>query len=324
MTFDDIVAILLPEIDEMIASRGEPLFGRPQRAAMIIVEHCIIEIRGESKDNYFTKPWFGALLAAVIDWYDKVYGEAMLSRIAQSHTAVIVIRHTPTALEVPLTLTSPIAEDNTFWITLAADVLPGENPIDWLVHPPKLSELSEEQLGQAASSAALTGGLVRRISNGLMTIGNQSKSALKHAALVLPYLQSAAQSILQPNRQGLSTAIWEANFAAENAIKCHLRHARALKVPNVHDIRQLDSSAVGWPRPPELDVAVSVMPSGINVIQHRYGELGEVPLSHAMEVYQASLIICKHYANAIAPKKFRLENARFQMRAPPMPPKTLR
>ncbi|MGO4393409.1 hypothetical protein AB4Z46_18805 [Variovorax sp. M-6] len=320
-TFDDIVAILLPEIDEGLASHGESLPTRPHRAATFIVEHCIVEISGESKDKYLTKPWFGALLAAVIDWYRKVYGEAMKSRPAQSHTAVVAIRSTPTALDVPLTVSTPIAEDNTFWITFAASVLPGENPLDWLVRPPKLSELSEEQLKQATSSATSTSELVRRISNGLMTIGNQSARALKHASLVLPHLQAAAQNILQPNRNGFSSAIWEANFATENAIKCHLLLAGVSKVPSVHDVRQLDSLAADSHRSAELEVAVSVMPSGKDAVKHRYGELGDAPMSHAMEAYRASLVVCRHYANAIPPK-MRLENARLKMKVPPMPPKS--
>lgn len=320
-TFDDIAAALLPEIDEALASDGEPLLGRYYRAAVLIVEHCIVEIRGESKDRYLTKPWFGALLAAVIDWYNEVYGEAVTRHSARCHTAVIAIRHTPTALEVPLTLSTSIAKDNTFWITLAAGVLPDENPLDWLVRPPKLSELSEEQREQVASSAALTGELIRRISYGLMTIGNQDQRALQHSALVLPYLQSSAQSILQPDRRSVSTAIWEANFAAENAIKCHLLQARAPKVPNVHDVRRLDSLSAGLYRPSELVVAISVMPSGTNAVQHRYGELGDVPLTYAMKVYQASLVICRHYANAIPPE-IEFANARFRMKVPPIPPKT--
>ena len=298
------------------------MFARPHRAAMFIVEHCILEIEGESKDGYLTKPWFGALLAAVIDWYSKVYGEAMSSHSPQCHTAVIAIRQTPTALEIPLTLTTPIAEDNTFWLTFAASLLPDENPLDWLVRPPKLTELSEAQLEQVNSSAAVTVELVRRISNGFLTVGNQSQRALQHAALVLPYLKSAAQSILQPDRRGFSTAIWEANFAAENAIKCHLQQTRTPKIPNVHDVRQLDLLAVGLHRPSELDVAISVMPSGTDAVKYRYGELGDVSLTYAMKGYQASLVICRHYANAIPPKRFKFENARIKMKVPPMPRKT--
>lgn len=321
MTFDDIVAVLLPEIDETLASCEAPLLGRPHRAASFIVKHCIVEIEGESKDDYYTKPWFGALLAAVIDWYDNLYGEAMSSGTAQCHTAVVVIRETPTALEVPLTLSTPVAEDNTFWITLAASVHAEENPLDWVVRPPRLSELSQEQLEQATSAAALTSNLVRRTSNGLLMVGNQNKRVLEHAGLVLPHLQSSAQSILQPDRRGLSTAIWEANFAAENAIKCYLRQVDAPKVPNSHDVQELDSLIRGVHRPPELDIAVSGMPSGNHAVKYRYGAIGNVRLSDAMRVYQGSLVICAHYANAVPPKKFRLDNARFQMRVPPMPPK---
>ena len=321
-TFDDIAAALMPDIDEGLASHGEPLLGRPYRSAVFIVEHCIMEVENESKDEYHNKRWFGALLAAVIDWYDKVYGEAMRLRSPQCHTAVVAIRHTPTALEIPLIVRSTISEDNTFWLTFAASMLPDENPLDWLVRPPKLSELLEVQLEQAKSSATVTVELVRRISNGLLMVGNQSQRALQHAALVLPYLQSAAQSILQPDRRGFSTAIWEANFAAENAIKCHLQRTRTPKIPNVHDVRNLDLLAAGLYHPSELDVAISMMPSGIDTVKYRYGEMGDVPLTYVMKVYQASLVICKHYANAIPPKRFRFENTRFRMKVPPMRRKT--
>ena len=322
MTLDEMLGELLPEIDEFLASRGDKLVSRPHRAAMFVVDHCIESVEGDLKDDYITKPWFGSILAASIDWYKKVYGAALTSCIEQDgHLAVVIVRHVPTALRVPLRLASPVAEDNTFWITLAAKVFPNENPLEWLVSPPKLTELSSEQLAEVRSSVDFTAGSIRRISNGLLMVERVLERARQHAALVLPYLEAAAQSIVRFENGGFSNAIWEANFAAENVLKLHLLKAGVQKIPNIHDVRVLDSLVLEPYRAEELRQSIGDMPTGKEAVQYRYGEIGDVSLHDAMKVYRASLSICRHYANAVPPQRFNLENARLKMKKPPMPAK---
>ncbi len=318
-TLEATMMELLPPIDEVLAERGEPLSNRPHRAAMLVVEHCIVDIQGDSKEGYLTKAWFGSILSATIDWYFKIYGQAMRTQEGTVHSAAILIRQTPFAIRIPLSTHTARAADSTFWIALLASVQSDEVPLSWIVDPPTLSELSEDQRGEVAQRACMTAENVRQIWNVLLTADHISERARRHAALVLPHLESTARLIVKHDALSLSSAIWDANFAAEQIIKCFLLQDGTIKVPASHDVKDLHNLAKWSAHPPQplLD-SIALMPSGRDAVRYRYSEMGRPSLSTVIGLYEASQTICRYYALAL-PRKFRLENARFRMRAPPMP-----
>ena len=318
---DEYIANVLPEIDQFLANKGESLSNRPHRAACFMVEHCIESIDGETKDGFLVKEWFGVLLSSVLDWYECVYGDAIRSNAKKTHTAVLLVRHTPTALEVPLSFFSPLQDDGTRWFTFASDILPEEDPLSWLLRPPKLSLLEKEELRVIVTEAAETSVNIRRASNGTLTIHKDHSRSMKHASLMLQYLERAAQDILSNEASALSTAVWDANFAAEQAIKCYLNQSLSAKVPTLHDVRELAKLATAAARPQEVDDALKAMPSGTEAVRYRYSELPTPPLSLVMKFYRATLVICRHFLNA-HPRNIRIDNARFRLRFPPMPGKS--
>jgi hypothetical protein len=313
----EVIDDLLPDIDEVFAAKSEPLYSRPYRAAMLVVEACVVNVAGDTKDHYHTKAWFGAILTAVNEWYREVYGEAMTADSPTRHLAAVLVRRTPVGLDIPLTVVSAREADDTFWITLAATILPGENALDWLVRPPKLAALPEAHRSDVRDACLATAECVRRTANGLMMVGREPAAALKHSTLVLPHLKSAARWILQGDGRALSTSVWESNFAAENAVKCCLYQTGHPRVPNLHDVRRLARIYSSSMPDPEVDAALAIMPTGAEAVQYRYAELGPLSVDVAMLFYQASLVICRHFANAVPPKKFKLENASFKMQGPP-------
>lgn len=318
-TLEAAVSELLPQIDEVLAERGEPLSHRPHRAAMMIVDHCIVDIQGESKEGYLTKPWFGSILAATIDWYSRIYGRAMLTPVGLVHTAAILIRQTPFLLNIPLSRSTAQAADYTFWVTFLANVQPDEDPLEWIADPPNLSEVPEHQRQEVTQRASRTAEDIRQTWNVLLSADHVSERARRHAALVLPHLESTARLIAKHDPLALSSAIWDANFAAEQAIKCYLLQDMATSVPNTHDVKALHNLA-RWnsPLPKPLLDSIDLMPSGSDAVRHRYSELGTPSLFAVFDLYAASQTICRHYVQAL-PRKFLLENARFKMQAPPMP-----
>ena len=99
-SLEQVIAELLPDIDEVFAVRSEPLYSRPYRAAMLVVEACVVSVKGDTKDRYHTKAWFGAILAAVNEWYGEVYGEAMAAHSPIHHAPssdAICFRRKPTS-----------------------------------------------------------------------------------------------------------------------------------------------------------------------------------------------------------------------------------
>jgi hypothetical protein len=222
VTLDEDVGELLPDIDAVLAERDVPLPHRPHRAAMYIVEHCIVNLPDDIKSGYLTKAWFGSLLASVYDWYTKIYGKAMRARVGSESTAVILIRQTPFLLSIPLSTHTAQASDGTFWITLPADILPEEDPLLWIAEPPSLSELTDDQLEALVQQARSCVQSIRQISNVLMSINHACDRARRHSSLILPYLEAAARQIARQDPLSSSCAIWDANFAAEQAMKCYL------------------------------------------------------------------------------------------------------
>ena len=318
-TLDAIVAELLPRIDEILAERDEPLSRRPHSAAMMIVEHCIVDIHGDSKEGYLTKPWFGSILAATLDWYSMIYGKSLQAQGGSVHAAAILIRQTPFILNIPLSSCNAQAADSTFWIALLANVQPEENPLDWIADPPNLSKLSEEQLEEVIRGASKTANNIRQTWNAFLTADHGCERARRHSALVLPHLESSAWRIAKHDHLAFSSAIWDANFAAEQAIKCYLLQDRSIKIPKLHDVKKLHTFA-NWSNPPPQDLldSIGLMPSGTEAVRYRYTEMGKHSLSAVIELYAASQSICSHYAQAL-PGKFKFENANFKMKAPPMP-----
>lgn len=312
------LALQMPEADQWLIEQGVLLSSRPHRAACIIVDQCLESIEGDTKDGFWVKAWFGTLLSCVIDWYVHIYGDAIRSSSKTTHTAVLLIRNSPTALEVPLSFFSPSDDDCIRYLTFAGDLLPEEEPLNWLVRPPKLSLLGREQLQVITAEAAESSVNIRWASSGVLTLHEEPPQAMQHASLVLQYLERAAQNILSNEGRALSTAVWDANFAAEQAIKCYLTQSLSTKVPMLHDVRKLAALAIAAPIPPKVEDALKAMPSGRDAVRYRYNELSMPSLSLAMQFYRATLVICRYFLNA-HPRKFRFNNTRIKMRFPPMP-----
>lgn len=318
-TFEEVIAELLPPIDESLAERDVPLHQRPHKAAMMIVEHCTLDIKGESKDGYLIKPWFGSLLAATIDWYKRIYDKALSTNRENAHTATILIRNTPFLIRIPLSISTAKEADNTFWIRFLSSVQSDDDPFSWVVDPPSFTELSEDQLGEVAQEICKAAENARVIWSTLLTVDHISEKARRHSRLVLPYLESAAKLIAKYDSIALSSAIWEVNFAAEQAIKSHLLQKKSVKIPNTHDIKTLHN-LVTWNTSPSQSLidSIALMPSGENAIRYRYSELENPSVFKVMTLYKASQTICRHYVQ-ILPRSIKLDNAGFKMQSPPMP-----
>ena len=316
--FDEFITDIMPLIDQFLAKKDESLSQRPHRAACLIVDHYIESVDGEKKDNFVTEAWFGVLLSRVLDWYKHVYGDAVQSNSKKTHTAVLLIRDTPTALEVPLSFFSPLGEDGTRWLTFASEILADEDPMSWVLRPPNLSLLDEEHIKAIAAEAKDTCINIRRTSNGILTIHKDYPQSGKHASLVLQYLEHTAECILINKKSALSTAVWNANFAAEQAIKCYLNQSLSTKVPSLHDVQKLAALATVVAIPQEVDDALKAMPSGKDAVCYRYNELPAPSISLVMNFYRATLVICQYFLN-VHPRDIRFDNVSFQMRFPPMP-----
>lgn len=41
-----------------------------------VIEHFVVEIKGDTKDNYLSKPWFVSFFDPILKWYERRYGKS--------------------------------------------------------------------------------------------------------------------------------------------------------------------------------------------------------------------------------------------------------
>src|SRR5574337_550804 len=106
-TFESLLRETLPWIDEQFSKDGRPVHERPLAAAQIIVDHCIVAIKGDTKDEYLTKPWFAGIYRRIYKWYEGRYGQA-LTRAHRAQTRGLVHYFgSPLLFRLPLVVTEP-------------------------------------------------------------------------------------------------------------------------------------------------------------------------------------------------------------------------
>lgn len=77
-TFQAFLTDLLPQLDEALAKAGKSVSERPMEAARFIVNELIVDIKGDTKDNFLQKSWFASIFLIAQDWFKKRYGNAQV------------------------------------------------------------------------------------------------------------------------------------------------------------------------------------------------------------------------------------------------------
>jgi len=75
----EVLESQLPIFDDILAESQKPLSERPLAAAFYFVDYCIVNIKGDSKENFLEKEWFRSIYKLIKQWYDNRYGAARKS-----------------------------------------------------------------------------------------------------------------------------------------------------------------------------------------------------------------------------------------------------
>src|SRR3990170_1942299 len=111
----DALKKILPEIDEVLASKHIGLAVRPFQAALLLMTNYI-EIKDEPKDDNCEKSFFKAIYSSVYSWYLDRYGNALKDTNNTAVPGIVLIYDTPFELSIPLTVSRHGAQDETFWL----------------------------------------------------------------------------------------------------------------------------------------------------------------------------------------------------------------
>lgn len=312
-TFDAYLRETLPWVDKRFANDGRPVRERPLAAARFIVDHLVVGIRGGTKDDYLTKPWFAGIYQSVCKWYERRYGK-VLTRSRQAHARGLVVYFgTPCLIRVPLVVTEP-GNDGTAWVKFLKEVMPDEDPLGWIEDPPPLEDIPAKSKRALAASAANVATCLRRINNDLNTADLGDSAVAAMASTVMRHLNKAAVDAVADDREAGSLAIWELQMACEKTMKSYLAQ-KGVVFPQTHNLRNLQKLALEDTELSEAKKAMATMPSERRVIAWRYSEL---PPPHTRDLYRfygAALTICRVYAGRMT-RRYVFNNFAIQLRRP--------
>lgn len=308
----DFIEYQLPIFDEILAKAHTPLYQRPLAATIDFVTYCIVEIKGDSKENVPGKPWFKSLYGQVAEWYSQRYGDAMKPDTNDSALGVVLIYDTPFKIEIPLSVAGKRESPTKRWFCWPNEVLEQENVFDWVANPPNFKKMSAEELSSVETDLRTVATSIRTLRINLMTA---TKEAEGLASSIPSHIEKSANDILSLSGAGISSSVWELHLAMEKSLKLLIRQ-KGDNPPNIHDLIELCNKANHLDGVSIDIVALRNLPSHHDAIRHRYGEADELTVDRAVLNYNSSLTIVREITAALS-REFVMENAAFLIQVPP-------
>lgn len=314
-TFESLLQESLPWIDERFAKDGRPIHERPFAATQVIIEFFVVEIEGDTKDNYLTKPWFVGFFDPVLKWYERRYGRALLASPQSRSVGLVHYFDSPITFRVALVLNEP-GDDGTTWVRFPKEVLSTEDPLTWLNAAPPINVIPDKRREKLRASICTVADLLRGINNDLNTADLGKSAGRSLVGTVLKHLDKAATDGASHDPQTVALGVWELQMACEKTMKAFVSQAGAA-YPETHDLRALHRLANGsGDRTAEAKQFVSALPSERRVLAWRYSELAPPTPAEFFRFSLATLRLVALYASRM-PRKYVFKNFAVQLKKPP-------
>ena len=314
-SYVDLLREALPCIDQQFTKDGMAVSSRPLAAARIIVEHFLVERKGDTKENYWTKLWFKGIYDPIFRWYEARYGEH-LTRSQHEQTRGLVLYFGVSLLfRMPLVVQDPLGPDGTTWLHFPREVLAQERALDWIESPPPLASMPAKRKNALEDSTRHIANALRAININLKTADLEETRLRAMASSVLRHLEKAAIDAAAEDHIASSQAIWEIQIACEKTMKTYLAQKR-ITFQQTHDLRLLQKLAVDSAGFDHTEVPMASIPTKERVIAWRYSELEPPKSTEFYRCYEAALTLCRIYANQMS-RKYSFGNFAVQLKCPP-------
>jgi len=208
----------LPIFDDILAESQKPLRERPLAAAFYFVDYCIVDIKGDSKDNFLEKEWFKSIYTLIKQWYADRYGAARTSSKKPIAVGAVLIYKTPFELNIPLSIAQEWEGDDRRWFCLPVSIQEDENVFDWIKNGPNIEKIPETDLEDLKSRICDISKNNRAIHVNLMS-ASLKQSLHKISNTIPAHLDKASNDILSLESGRISTSYWEIHLAIEKALK---------------------------------------------------------------------------------------------------------
>jgi hypothetical protein len=311
----EIVREQLSVIDDIMAARNVRLIHRPFEAAVLFVNECIIEIKGDTKEDFLEKRWFADIYEWVEAWYVDRYGSALTKKHEEHEESLVVIFGMPFRVKVPLTICKPDRQGETIWVMFPTSVKDDEELLGWIDAPPNLQNLSIEDVTKLKQDIREVATSIRSIRVNFMTADLESAQLSRLGGSISSHLRKAVGDILAIQPDHLSMAFWEMHLAIEKTIKLYLRQ-RGISPPNSHDLLALNVLAEAQGEFHNSRAMLYKLPTAEEAIRCRYGENDDITLDRAIKVYQTTIGLINQFSKALN-RTFVFDNAEFLIKAPP-------
>ena len=314
-SLSDFINEQLPLIDQQFTADRKPLPMRPLAAAQFIVERCIEEIQGDTKDDYLNRPWFASLYRLITEWYEARYADAMKTQMARSVRGVVLLYRFPFEVKIPLSLTHIAEVGKTAWLYMPNNVLDQESVLHWLVKGPNLGQLSKEQLTSLENDITTIGTHSRTIWRNLSAATLEQQQLQILSGGIQTALETSVGHILSQANSRILSSFWEIHLAVEKTLKLLIQqHGRTPK--KTHDLMTLCSTANETDMPTIDTTLLDKLPPHDEVIKMRYGEGKLKNVQEAVSNYRRGLSILTTLTGRLKARS-RINNARFLIRKLP-------
>ena len=310
----EFIEYQLPIFDDILAESQKPLHERPFAAALYFVDYCIVNIKGDTKENFFEKEWFRSIYKLIKQWYQERYGTALKANNDYTALGVVLIHKTPFQLNIPLSIAQEKEGNDKRWFCLPISIQDNENVFDWIENKPNLEKIPEADVAELKKNISEIATKHREIHVNLMS-ASLERSLHKISSTIPAHLDKAVRDILSLDGGRISTSYWEIHLAIEKAIKLIiLQNERDHQ--NKHDLEKLCRIANNIRGIP-LDCTVfSSFPPDNEAIKQRYGEGSSFTIQEAVNNYiSAGSVISK--LTKLLKRQFIMNNARFLIAIPP-------
>jgi HEPN domain-containing protein len=311
-SLEDAVRLCVAPIDEHLADSNVPLSDRMLQAAFLFVQHNIVSITGDSKDDFFEKPWFKTIYQTVRSWYENKYGAA-LKRQHPILTAACLISGALFRLNIPITLSRVEKEGETAWLVFPVDVQSEDDPKTWFVAPPHFDALDTAVRDKGLEAAVEAGRLLRSIHSDLMTANQPDDIATGLVGKTLTHIENAAR-ILTDRKPMFGLAVWESHQTVESALKFLSRQLTG-NHPKDHEVRRLFNHIKARTLGIDAD-GINKMPSAKRILEIRAGEGSEVEADEAYAFYRLALTLSAQITCDM-PGLIRMRNAALLIKKAP-------
>ncbi|MEA3393969.1 MAG: hypothetical protein U9R55_05000 [Pseudomonadota bacterium] len=313
-SYEALLAEALPKLDELFAKRNRPVHERPFEAARFIVDHMVVEVSGDTKDDYLSKPWFAGIYLPVIRWYEQRYGTELPHPKYPSAHGLVSHFGALYTLRVEFVI-SDEDQDGHRWVRFPKEVLPAEEPLDWLASPPPLCTLKPNRREALASTSRHVANRLRCINNDLNTATYPSDTVRRMATSVIRHLDKAALDATSLSHDAHALVPWELQMACEKTMKVYLTQSK-LAFPEVHDLRSLNRLAEPTLNWFEGSRSLAAFPTAARVLKWRYGELTPPTATDIWRMYGAVIELVHGYASRME-RKYTFNNFAVQLKKAP-------